>query len=65
MERLHNIIKKYKALTFNAKLFIVLIIVLLIGIIIRWGTIKKDIAKGFNFLYGAEQSTTDTTNIQK
>ncbi|MDR1055953.1 MAG: hypothetical protein LBL90_09095 [Prevotellaceae bacterium] len=41
--------KKFKDLSLNIKLFIALIIVLLIGILLRWNTIKKDILRSFNF----------------
>ena len=59
-----NLIEKIKGLSFNIKIFIVLIIMLTIGIIIRWDTIKKEAGKSFNFFKKTEQTDSTTVNIQ-
>ena len=50
--------KKIKDLSQNMKIFIALIIMLVIGIIIRWDTIKKEAGKSFNFFKKTEQVDT-------
>lgn len=51
--------KRFKDLPRNIKLFIALIVVLTIGIILRWNVIKKDVVRGFRFFSTSEQ--TDST----
>ena len=41
--------KKLKDISQNMKIFIALIIMLLIGIILRWDTIKNEVSKSFGF----------------
>lgn len=53
--------KKFKELPLNIKLFIALAIIAIIGIIVRWDTVKSDIARSFNFFSKTEQA--DTTKI--
>jgi hypothetical protein len=46
---LPDMIEKFKQLSFNLKLFIVMAIILIIGIILRWNYIKHEAARSFSF----------------
>jgi len=53
--------KNLKNLSLNNKLYILLIVILLIGIILRWDFIKSEAQKGFGFFRKTER---DTINVQ-
>ena len=55
-------IKKFKNLSSTMKGFIVLIILLIIGIIIRWPSIKEEIKRGFGFFNNSTNSTEQVEN---
>jgi hypothetical protein len=42
-------IEKFKRLSLTIKLFVALVIILIIGIILRWNYIKHEAARSFNF----------------
>ncbi|MDR0726226.1 MAG: hypothetical protein LBF59_09520 [Prevotellaceae bacterium] len=54
-------IEKFKQLSLNIKLLIALIIILIIGIILRWNHIKYEATRSFNFF----KHDKDTVNIIK
>ena len=57
-------IKKFKNLTYTAKVFVILIILLAISILIRWSVIKEEIKRGFNFFGSSNKSTEQVENSQ-
>jgi hypothetical protein len=54
-------IEKFKQLSLNIKLLIALVIILIIGIILRWNYIKHEATRSFNFF----KHDKDTTEIVK
>lgn len=54
-------IKKFKQLSLNIRLLIALIIILIIGIILRWDYIKHEAARSFNFF----KHDNDTVKVVK
>ncbi|MDR1887251.1 MAG: hypothetical protein LBQ70_04975 [Prevotellaceae bacterium] len=42
-------IKKFKELSFNIKLFILLAVILITGIILRWNHIRHEVSRSFDF----------------
>ena len=57
-------IKKFKNLTYTAKVFVILIILLAISILIRWSVIKEDIKRSFNFFGSSNKSMEQVENSQ-
>lgn len=57
-------IKKFKELSFTTRGFIVLIILVVIGIIIRWPTIKEEIKRSFGYFSGSSEQTEQVENNQ-
>jgi hypothetical protein len=49
MQCFFRMIEKFKQLSLNVKLFILLAIILIIGIILRWDYIKYEASRSFNF----------------
>jgi hypothetical protein len=49
--------EKFKSLTYTEKGMIILIIILLFGILIRWGYVQQNARKGFDRYLKAEQVT--------
>jgi hypothetical protein len=54
-------IKKFKELSLNVRLFIILTILLITGIILRWNYIKYEASRSFNFF----SKDKDTVTINK
>ncbi|MDR0660068.1 MAG: hypothetical protein LBG19_04540 [Prevotellaceae bacterium] len=57
-------IKKFKELSPTMKGFIVLGIILIIGIILRWSTIKEEVKRGFGFFSKNDESIEQVENNQ-
>jgi hypothetical protein len=58
--------KKWKDISNNEKWMMILIVLLLIGIIIRWAAVKDGISRGFNW-FGDEETETvppDSTQLE-
>jgi hypothetical protein len=51
-------IKKFKQLSFNMKLFIILAVILITGIILRWNYIRNEAVRSFNFFRHDNDSVT-------
>ena len=49
--------KKFKDLNTNIKLSIVLLILLTIGIIVRWSVIKEEVKRGFRYFSSNSEQT--------
>jgi hypothetical protein len=54
-------IKKFKELPLNVRLFIVLAIILITGIILRWDYIRQEASRSFNFF----SRDSDTISIKE
>lgn len=57
-------INKFKNLSYTTKGFIILIILVIIGIIIRWPTIKEEVKRGFGFFGNHDEPTEQVENSQ-
>ena len=57
-------IKKFKNLSPTMKGFIILGILLIIGIIIRWSTIKEEVKRSFSFFGSSDEQTEQVENSQ-
>ncbi len=56
--------EKFKKLSYTTKGFIILIILVTIGIILRWPTIKEEIKRGFSFFGSNNEPTEQVENSQ-
>jgi hypothetical protein len=54
-------IKKFKELSLNIKLFIIIAIILITGIVLRWNHIKYEASRSFNFF----SNDKDTITVNK
>jgi hypothetical protein len=54
-------INKFKELPLNVRLFIILAIILITGIILRWDYIRREASRSFNFF----SKDKDTVTINK
>jgi hypothetical protein len=54
-------IKKFKELSLNIRLFIILAVLLIVGIILRWNHIKYEMSRSFNFF----SKDKDTITVNK
>jgi hypothetical protein len=54
-------IKKFQNLSLNVKVFILLAVILITGIILRWNYIKREAQQSFNFF----RHDNDTVNVNR